>query len=303
MSLRLMASDIVVTLVANPEIKLEQSFVDHIFLKTKAISSTWLDEGLAVDLIYTGRTVDEVRRLLNASLLDMPCDVFVQPISCRRKKLLIADMESTIIEQEMLDELAGAIGVGDKVSDITRRAMNGELDFKSALCERVELLKGQSEPLLRQVSKIITFMPGAKFLIATMKAHGAHCWLVSGGFTYFTDFVATELFFDRVYANQLILEDGIVTGRVADPILDKNAKKTFLEAACKEYGISMRDTVSVGDGANDVPMLEASNAGQGLGIAYHAKPSVRAVIPHQVNQGDLTALLYAQGYQKSQFAI
>jgi phosphoserine phosphatase len=212
------------------------------------------------------------------------------------KKLLVADMESTIIEQEMLDELASDLGHGRETADITRRAMNGELDFATALYERVALLKGQPVSILERAAKRITFMSGAEKLLSVMKAHGAVCWLVTGGFGYFAEPVAQKLGFDKVFANDLIVHDDVLTGEVVEPILDKNTKKELLERACKELGLSMTDCLAVGDGANDIPMLTACNEGGGLGVAYHAKPKVREVVPHQINHGDLTTLLYAQGY-------
>lgn len=297
-----MSLEIVATLVAGRENRLDRQAIGEIAGKTKALSHAWLSEE-AVDVFYKGYTPEEISGLIQENSASLVCcDLFIQPVSSRRKQLLLADMESTIIEQEMLDELAGVIGLRDKVSDITRRAMNGELDFKAALGERVKLLKGQSEEILAQVARKITLMPGATTLVATMRKHGAQCWLVSGGFTYFSEPIAVRLGFNRAYANKLLMDGDLITGEVADPVLDKNAKKDFLEKACAEYSLALSQAMAVGDGANDVPMLNACNAGHGMGIAYHAKPNVRAVVPHQVNYGDLTALLYAQGYSKSQFA-
>jgi len=221
--------------------------------------------------------------------------LLIQPTATRRKKILIADMESTLIEQEMLDEMAAAIGIGEKVADITRRAMNGELDFEAALKSRVKLLKGQPESLLHDVAGRITLMPGAETLILGMKKAGGRCWLVSGGFTFFVKKIADQLGFDRFFANDLMVENGVITGEVKTPILDKNSKKTLLEQACATYGCTLAECVAVGDGANDVQMLQACDAGGGLGIAFHAKPAVRAIIAPQINHADLTALIYAQG--------
>ena len=229
---------------------------------------------------------------------DLSCgdfDLITQPAPTRRKKLLIADMESTIIEQEMLDELAAKIGIGEKVADITRRAMNGELDFEAALRERVGLLKGQPESLLHEVAAYMTLSGGARDLVAAMKRAGGKTWLVSGGFIFFIKKIAEQVGFDRFFGNELIVENGVITGEVASPILGKEAKKTLLEQACAEYGYTLAETLAIGDGANDVPLLQACNAGGGLGVAYRAKPNVKAIIPHQINVGDLSALIYAQG--------
>lgn len=290
-------SEFVATLVAGQGEPLSADFLQKISGQTGAARHAVLDEGRAADLFYADNpSADTLRQSFDGRVLDL----FVQPVAGRRKKLLIADMESTIIEQEMLDELADMIGLRDKVAEITRRAMNGELDFAAALRERVALLKGKPAALLAESAQRITWMPGAQALIATMKAHGGQCWLVSGGFTCFVQPVAHQLGFDRSYANELVVQDGMITGDVADPILDKNAKETYLKKACAEGGLLLGSSVAVGDGANDVPMLAACHAGGGLGVAYHAKPNVRAVIPHQVNVGDLTALLYAQGYTREE---
>ena len=285
------------------------------------VRSTWLVEGQAADVFFeqpenqrtsfprkressardseheTLRRADALHWIpAFAGMTLSGVDCIIQPVATRRKKLLLADMESTIIEQEMLDELADTIGIRDKVAAITARAMNGELDFKAALHERVGLLRGLPVCVLYEVAQRITLMPGAAELLATMKANGAVAWLVSGGFTCFAKPVADRLGFDRVFANELIIRDEMITGEVAEPIVDKNAKKDLLQKACAELGLSLAQTMTVGDGANDIPMLSTCNDGGGLGVAYHAKPNVRSVIPHQINHGDLRALLNAQGY-------
>jgi phosphoserine phosphatase len=247
--------------------------------------TVWLDESRAADIFFLGKPI---------ATLDLPFDTLIQPAATRQKKILIADMESTIIEQEMLDELAARIGVGEQTASITRRAMNGELDFGLALAERVRLLKGQPESLLHEVAATMTLMPGAERLLGAMRRTGGKSWLVSGGFTFFVKIIAEHLGFDRYYANELGVENGLITGETALPILGKETKRELLEKACAEYGYRLADCLSVGDGANDVPMLEACNAGGGLGVAYHAKPRVREVIPNQINICDLSALVYAQ---------
>ncbi|KAA9006993.1 phosphoserine phosphatase SerB [Histidinibacterium aquaticum] len=245
-----------------------------------------------------------VRRVPNhwedvwSSLQEQGADLCIQRTGHRRKQLLIADMDSTMIGQECIDELADAAGVGEKVSDITRRAMNGELDFEGALIERVALLEGLEAGVVdRVLEERITLTPGGKPLLATMKANGAHTVLVSGGFTAFAEPLGAELGFDEVQANRLIVEGGKLTGEAAPPILGREAKVEALERACRAKGISPREAMAVGDGANDLGMLELA----GTGVALHAKPSVQAACKLRVNHGDLSALLYLQGYSKGDF--
>ncbi|MBE1293965.1 MAG: phosphoserine phosphatase SerB [Rhodobacteraceae bacterium] len=233
-----------------------------------------------------------------ADLQEMGVDLVVLPTEGRRKKMLLADMDSTMIEQECIDELADEAGVGERVKDITARAMNGELDFEGALTERVGLLKGLSESVIGKVlAERITFMPGGKALLATMKAHGAYAALVSGGFTAFTAKVASELGFDENRANTLLAEDGKLTGDVGRPILGREAKVQALKEITERLGLAHDDVMAVGDGANDLGMLGLA----GAGVALHAKPSVAAECDIRINYGDLTALLYIQGYAKSDF--
>jgi len=297
--------ELVATIIAGNGAKLLDSLVTDL-AKTAAAAKSgrieWLAKGEAADIFAEGLKADEWRRDLQAEIGGQPFDVIVQPAAGRRKKFLAADMESTIIEQELLDELAGEIGVRDKVAAITARAMNGEIDFAGALRERMGLFAGRPDSILEKAAKLITIMPGAATLVATMKAHGAKAWLITGGFSYFANPVALMLGFDKSYANQLIVRNGAITGEAGEPILDRMRKKALLEQACSELKLSLSETVSVGDGANDVPMLNASNAGSGLGIAYHARPKVRAEVPNHINHADLTALLYAQGYKKEELA-
>ena len=289
------ARDLVATIVGVGDSVLLSNFVTDVVTRTEVDNAAWVIEGRVADVFAADMGVAELRARLQDYLQERPVDILIQPVATRRKKLLVADMESTIIEQEMLDELAKVIGVGDRVAEITRRAMNGELDFAAALRERVSLLKGQPVALLDQVAKHISLMPGAKALLTAMRNQKAECWLVSGGFTCFAKPVAEKLGFTRVFANELLVKDGVITGEVAEPILDKNSKQNLLEQACRELNINMAESLAIGDGANDVPMLAACNAGHGLGVAYHAKPKVREVIPNQINQSDLSALVYAQG--------
>lgn len=233
------------------------------------------------------------------NLQSIGVDLVVQPRENRKKKMLLADMDSTMIQQECIDELADEAGVGPRVSDITARAMNGELDFDGALRERVGLLKGLDAKVIDQVLKTrIDLMPGGKELLATMKKNCAYAALVSGGFTAFTAKVAAELGFDENRANTLIIEDGKLSGDVGTPILGRQAKVDALEQITSRLGFSESDVLAVGDGANDLGMLGRA----GSGVALHAKPSVAAQCDIRINHGDLTALLYIQGYAKSEFA-
>ncbi len=231
-------------------------------------------------------------------LQKMRVDLVVQPAADRRKRMLIADMDSTMIEQECIDELAEMAGVGAHVKDITARAMNGELDFEGALTERVGLLKGLPEAVIGQVlAERITLMPGGRELVATMRANGAYTVLVSGGFTAFTESVAAKLGFDENRANTLLMENGTLTGKVQRPILGRAAKVEALEQVSARLGLSKADVIAVGDGANDLGMLGLA----GTGVALHAKPAVAAQCDVRVNFGDLTALLYLQGYAQADF--
>lgn len=234
-----------------------------------------------------------------ADLQKQGVDLCLQPSEGRKKKMLLADMDSTMIQQECIDELAEEAGVGERVKDITVRAMNGELDFEGALTERVGLLKGLPTSVIdRVLESRITLMPGGPELLATMKADGAYCALVSGGFTMFTAKVAAKLGFDENRANTLLTDGDRLSGEVGRPILGREAKVQALEEITAKLGISDAEVLAVGDGANDLGMLTRA----GAGVALHAKPSVAAQCALRVNFGDLTALLYLQGYAREDFA-
>ena len=225
-------------------------------------------------------------------------DAIVTKARGRRKALLIADMDSTIIQGETLDELAAFAGLGERISAITARAMNGELDFKSALRERVAMLKGLNLDALEKTWQQVRLTPGARELVATMRSKGALTALVSGGFTFFTGKVAAQLGFDIHRSNTLLDDGSALTGRVADPILDRDSKLAALNELAAERGVRLHATLAVGDGANDLDMLKAA----GLGIAFHAKPVVAREARAKVDHADLRALLFAQGYPASAFA-
>lgn len=218
-------------------------------------------------------------------------DVFVTPSGNRVKKLMLSDMDSTIVAEETLDEVAAATGKGEVIAALTARAMRGELDFESTLRQRVEMLAGTAEPVLEHVRAAITFNQGAHTLVAAMKAQGALTVLVSGGFTYFSAYVAAQCGFDRHHANTFELLGGALTGQVVPPVLDKEAKRTILLKYCTERGLSPDDAFTIGDGSNDLPMLQAA----GLGIGYRPKPLLLASLDNCIIHGDLTAALYAQG--------
>ncbi|MDE2517206.1 MAG: phosphoserine phosphatase SerB [Rhodospirillales bacterium] len=236
---------------------------------------------------------------LAAALDDAAIDAFVLPAAGRRKQVLIADMDSTIVTGETLDELAAFAGLGEQIAAITKRSMNGELDFSEALRARVAMLKGLDLAALERTWEGVRFMPGARELVATMRAHGATTALVSGGFTFFTGRVAQALGFSVHRAN-ILLDDGrALTGAVAEPILDRDAKLAALRELAAARGIGLEATLAVGDGANDLAMLGAA----GLGIAYHAKPIVASSARWRVEHGDLRALLFVQGYRAAEFAV
>lgn len=287
----------IVTLIARPG-ALEPGLVESLRNAWGGGEALWLSPDAAAE--FPLQAVPSNRWDVWADLQRQKVDLVVQPAAGRRKKMLLADMDSTMIEQECIDELAEVAGVGDHVKDITARAMNGELDFEGALIERVALLKGLDASVIDTVlASRITYMPGGKTLLSTMKANGAHCVLVSGGFTAFTAKVAVELGFDENRANTLLIEDGNLTGDVARPILGRAAKVQALAEITARLGIAEADVMAVGDGANDLGMLGRA----GAGVALHAKPSVAAQCDIRIHHGDLTALLFLQGYTADSFVI
>jgi phosphoserine phosphatase len=255
----------------------------------------WLAPNIACDLALAADDATAAERAARRAIGGAAIDVLVQPAVGRRKRVLVADLESTIIENEMLDELAEFLGLRDHVAAITARAMNGELDFAAALNERVALLKGLPERVLDEAAARIRLMPGARELLATSRAHGVRTALVSGGFTVFAERVAAELGFGRVIANRLEIADGRIAGTVARPLVTGETKRASLLALATEEAVPLAATIAIGDGANDNAMLAAA----GLGVAFHAKPAVAAAARWRIDYADLTAPLFAQGYRAS----
>lgn len=257
----------------------------------------WLSPREAADIPFRGAAEIAVAAARKA-LGDAPVDAIAQPAEGRRKKLLVADMDSTIVTSETLDEVAAFAGIKDQIAAITKRSMNGELDFRAALIERVGMLRGLDVSALEATWRATEYMPGAATLVATMRAQGAITCLASGGFTFFTGRVRDQLGFDHHVSNTLMIEDGKLTGGVAEPIFDRNAKLATLTRLAAEHGLAMTATLAVGDGANDLDMIGAA----GLGVAFRAKPVVAAAARARVDHGDLTALLFAQGIRRAEFA-
>ena len=254
--------------------------------------SSWIEPGIACDLHFGGDPVAARAALENAFA---GADVIVQRKADRRRRMLVADMDSTMITIECIDELADYAGIKPQIAEITERAMRGELDFESALDARVLLLKGLDASVIdRCHAERVVIMGGALELVRTMRANGADCYLVSGGFTLFADRVAAEIGFTRALSNILEFTDGKLSGTVARPIIGAAAKRETLLAEAAAHGLTAEQCLAVGDGANDIPMIEAA----GLGVAYHAKPKTAAAAGAQVDHGDLTTLLYAQGYAR-----
>jgi phosphoserine phosphatase len=280
----------------------------------------WLDPGIAMDIPFLmddlaedGADADEQQTFadeqqallkdfaadLREMMRDATVDVVIQPHEGRRKKLFVADMDSTMIGQECIDELADYAGLKSRVAAITERAMRGEIAFAPALRERVALLKGLPAMVIDEViAERIRLTPGGRTLVATMRANGAYTCLVSGGFTAFTSRIAAMIGFDEQHANTLLVDaNGHLAGEVAEPVLGREAKLATLTALRERFRLSREDVLAVGDGANDIPMIEAA----GLGVAYHGKPAVREAAAACIDHGDLTALLYAQGYRREEF--
>lgn len=290
----------VLTLIADPARRdlsdqlaaLARAALEEAGASTAAID--WLAPGVACDIAFDALETDLADQAVRQYLRDQPVDIVAQQSTGRRKRLLVADMDSTIIEVECIDELASYLGLREKVAEITEQAMRGELDFTASLKARAAMLRGlKASALGRAFNDRITYRPGAHALVRTMRANGAHTALISGGFSYFTRRVRLALGFAEDRANELEIEDDIVTGMVGEPILGPASKLDALHELAARHGIALAETMAVGDGANDIPLLQAA----GAGVAFHAKPEVAVAAKARVMHGDLTALLYIQGYR------
>ena len=293
---------LVATLICNPaNPALDSTVVDGArALLPSPGQAQWLFNEVAVDIPFADARegIPAIEARLRQARGDLPIDIVVQPQAVRRKKLFLADMDSTMIGQECIDELADFAGLKAHVAGITERAMRGEIAFEPALRERVALLKGLPVGVVDEVlKKRITPTPGGRELVMTMRAHGAWTCLISGGFKLFTSAVAAKIGFEENRANELLVADGKLTGEVREPILGRATKLATLIELRESFDLDDIDTLVVGDGANDLGMIEHA----GLGVAYHAKPAVAAAAAARIDYGDLTALLYAQGYRRDEF--
>jgi phosphoserine phosphatase len=295
--------NLVVTLITSPEranithrhIDQARTILDKAGCTSKA--PFWLAENISCDIEFGGTGPTRSLKILQEGMEGIEIDIVVQSQANRRKHLLLADMDSTIVVGETLDELAYFAGLRDQVAAITERAMRGEIDFKRALRERVSMLKGLSTDALEESLNKTKLTKGASTLVKTMRAYGAYTVLVSGGFSFFTQAIAKIVGFNEDRSNTMIIENGALTGEIAEPILDREAKLKTLKTISTEKGIPLIDTMAIGDGANDLPMI--LNAG--IGVAFHAKPVVEEKAPAAIRYGDLTALLYLQGYSLKEF--
>ncbi|MCP4380982.1 MAG: phosphoserine phosphatase SerB [Hyphomicrobiales bacterium] len=292
-------TDYVATLIAQPGN--DPDLGAALAVVTAAVADpwvTWLSEGEAVDIGFTTYEDGLDQAAMRQAIAGRPVDLVVQPTAHRRKRLLVADMDSTMIAQECIDELADYAGFRSQVAEITERAMAGEIAFEPALYQRAKLLAGLSPAVVADVlDERITPNPGARTLIATMRANGATTLLVSGGFTVFAQPIADTIGFNAVRANTLMSENDRLTGVVADPLVGPEAKRAALLEETRRLDLEPDETLAVGDGANDIAMVQAA----GLGVAYHAKPALREAAAAQIDHGDLTALLYLQGYRRTEF--
>ncbi len=294
--------DCVATFVAGPSQGLSETQARYAFIAAGLSPARfdWLEPDIAGDVFFS--TDDDLRGVserLRVALATARIDVIVQPVAGRRKRLLVADMDSTMITQECLDELAACRGLREEISTLTRQAMRGEMDFETALRARVGLLAGVTRDEIAAIIAELTPTAGARTLVATMRAHGAWTALVTGGFAPFAVAVAAQLGFDETRANRLAFEDNALTGEILAPVLGRTAKRLALEELRRARNLSDGDTLGVGDGANDLDMLAAS----GLGVAWRARPVVAAAAMARLDHADLSALLYAQGYRRAEFVV
>lgn len=296
--------DNVLTCVSPADVGLKPGLIEQVCtaLAENAVSVSeplWLSPDHAFDVFFSELSTAQAETTARQIIGEMSIDVLAQPLAHRRKKLLIADMDSTIVQGETLDDLAALAGIGPQIAQITARAMNGELQFEEALRERISMLRGLNASYLEKTATALQLNPGAETLVRTMAGNGAYTALVSGGFRFFTERVARQIGFDLNKGNDLEIIDNCLTGLVIEPILTKTTKLETLYELTRIHAIDMADTLSVGDGANDLPMLQAA----GLGVAYYAKPIVVEQARARVSHTDLTSLLFYQGYKKSEFVF
>ena len=293
----------VLTLIGNmASMPLESVHVERVYRRLATTGETdWLAEREACDLFIDSplsavEVAEQARDALSGTAIDTVCT----SIEGRRRKLLISDMDSTVIDQECIDELGDAIGVGSQIREITAAVVNGDISFSDALRKRLALMIGMDRRLLKSVyEERISLKAGARTLVQTMRHHGAFCILVSGGFSYFTRRIAERIGFHDHQGNELAFADGKLTGQVLEPILGRSAKLNTLRSLCDEKGLEPSDVLAVGDGANDIKMIEAA----GLGVAFHGSDSLKERASACIDHGDLTALLYIQGFRKSEFVL
>ena len=294
--------DNVLTLVCSTTGELSTKRVDQICSNLAVLgaaigSPIWLSDNQACDIPFNCLSFGDADKAVRSNLASAPIDILAQPQKNRKKKLLVADMDSTIIQGETLDDMAELAGIGPRVAEITARAMNGEIFFSNALRERIAMFSGLNAAFLDQTVDGLILTSGAETLVRTMAAQGAYTALVSGGFTYFTEHLAKQIGFDFNKGNEIEIINNRFSGKVIEPIATKTTKKEILENLAQEQKIKMVETLAVGDGANDLPMLKAA----GLGVAYYAKPIVMSQVCARVEHTDLTTLLFYQGYKQSDF--
>lgn len=291
----------VITLVTNAmSSPLENAHVERVWQSLGITGDhDWLAPGEACDLLFNSSVPAAVLvSIAQQTLLGLPIDVVCMPVAQRRKKLLVCDMDSTIIDQECIDEIGDAIGQGAEIHEITAKVINGTMNFSKALRKRVALLKGAEISVLEKVyNERISAKSGARTLVQTMRKNGAYCVLVSGGFTYFTSRIAKSIGFHDHQANELLVEAGKLTGTVKEPILGRSAKLRILNDLCEKNGLALSEILTVGDGANDIEMIKAA----GLGVAFHGSKLLCEQANAAIHHADLTALLYIQGFKKSEF--
>lgn len=295
--------DNVLTLISKPAADvLNANIVENVRASLTRAGATvsppdWLSPEEAVDLAFDTLACQDAEMITRQALDGQPLDVIAQSTLRRKKKLIIADMDSTIVEGETLDELAEFAGLKDQIAALTARAMNGEMGFTEALKTRVAMLEGLNESCLADTMVNVRLHPGARALISTMRTHGAFTALISGGFSYFTDRIREQVGFHMSLGNKLEIIDGRLTGQVLAPIVDKDTKLEMLIDMAALHGLGMTDTFAIGDGANDVPMLKAA----GMGVAYHGHPVARAHAQACLDHADLTGALFVQGYRRDEF--